>query len=91
MCAEFAQHSLPDIIIGFSVSPHASGKHKIVSGGPFGLLDFHSGTKSQECQKRKFLLHGALKIVYPVYHSKQESKKKKIKVFYLVSKFFISF
>ena len=28
-----------------------------------------------------FLLHGALKIVYQIYHSKQE-KEKKIKVFY---------
>ena len=27
--------------------PKDSGKYKIVSTGPFGLLDFHSGTKRQ--------------------------------------------
>ena len=42
-------------------------KHKIV---PFDPLDSRSGTK-----KKKFLLHGTLKIVYQVYHSKEERKK----------------
>jgi hypothetical protein len=39
--------------------------------------------KGSNAKKRK--LHGTLKIVYQVYHSKQDSKKKKIKVFNLLS------
>jgi hypothetical protein len=39
------------------------------------------GTQRQKWQKRNHLMYGTLKIVYQVYHSKEESKKKKIKVF----------
>ena len=58
-----------------------SGKHKIVSSWPNGPLDSCSGRKRQKYQKRKFLLHGTLKIVYQIYHSKQEKQKRKSKFF----------
>jgi hypothetical protein len=33
--------------------------------------------KREDLHKRKFLMHGTLKIAYQVYHSKQDSKKRK--------------
>ena len=59
-----------------------SGKHKIVSNGSYDLLVFHSGTKKTVIPKKKVFVGRDLKDDYQVYHSKQESKKKKIKVFY---------
>ena len=46
------------------------------------ITGFSFGTKRKQYQKRKFLLDGTLKIVYQIYHSKQEKQKSKSKFFY---------
>jgi hypothetical protein len=73
-----------NIILGtVSSLTEGSGKHNIVSSSPNGALEFWPGTKRQKCQKRKLLLQGTLKIVYQIYHSKEEKQKRKSKSFFL--------
>jgi hypothetical protein len=38
--------------------------------------------KDSNVKKRKFLLHGPLKIVYQIYHANPEKKKRKSNLFY---------